>query len=97
MARDFIKVDKTQSAAIETPMLLSFISTYRLAMDQAARLKATMDHNTDGTVWTDIETLFGLPTGKGQTVYNLVAGSIGALNGTATDAGGKTLTEQVGG
>lgn len=97
MARDFIKVDRTQSAAVDAPMLLNYIATYRSAIDQAARLKARMDHNTDGTVWTDLESNFGLLSSKGQTVYNLVAGSLAALNGTATDAGGKTLTEQVGG
>lgn len=97
MARDFIKIDRTQSAAIDAALLLSYVNTLRSAYDTGVRVKAIMDHNTDAVVWTDIETLFGIPTGKGQTVYNLVSGSLGALAGTVQDAGGKTLTEQVGG
>lgn len=97
MARDFIKVDKTQAAAIKAQLLLNYVSTLQSAIEQGAAIKAIMDHNTDATVWTDIETLFGIPTGKGQTVYNLVAGSVGAIAGTVQDVGAKTLTQQVGG
>lgn len=61
-----------------------------------ARVLAIMGHNNDGTVFTDIDTLFGLPAGKGQTVFNLVNGSIGSMQGNFQVADAKTITEQVG-
>jgi len=96
MARDFIKVDATQTAATAAPLLKSYVSQLRLAYDTGKRIIAIMGHNNDGTVFTDIETIFGLPTGKGQTVFNLVNGSIGSMEGTFQVSDAKTITEQVG-
>jgi hypothetical protein len=45
-----------------------------------ARIKADMDQMTDGATYTKIETVFGLPTGKGATTYNLVTGALAELN-----------------
>lgn len=97
MARDFIKIDRTQSAAVESGLLLSYIATLRQAFELGVRTKAIMDHNQDGTTWTDLEALFGLPTGKGQTVYNFVNGSVGAMQNTFQNADCKNLPETVGG
>lgn len=55
-----------------------------------------MNHNNDGTTFTAIETLFGLPTGKGQAVFNMVNGSVGSMEGTFQVADAKNITEQVG-
>ncbi len=96
MARDFIKVDPTQSAATQAPLLLQYKNTLREAYDLGVKVQAIMTHNNDGTVFTDIETLFGLPTGKGQTVFNLVNGSIGSMQGTFQVADAKNLTETLG-
>lgn len=96
MARDFIKVDTTQAAATQAQLLKSYISSLRQAFDFGTRVLAIMGHNNDGTVFTDIETIFGLPAGKGQTVFNLVNGSIGAMSGNFQVADAKTITEQVG-
>lgn len=96
-ARDFIKVDKTQTAATQATLLLSYVSTLRSAFDLGTRILAIMGHNNDGTVFTDLETLFGLPTGKGQTVFNLVNGSIGSMSGTFQVPDAKNITETVGG
>lgn len=91
-ARDFIKVDLTNTAAVKASMLANYISSLRQTMDLGDRLKAIMDHNTDGTVFTDIETLFGVPTGSGGTVYNAVAGAVAGVK----SADAKTVTERIG-
>lgn len=93
MARDFIKIDPT---AAQGNLLKTYVSTLRQAYEIGGRVKAIMTHNNDAVVFTDIETLFGLPAGKGQTVFNLVNGSIGSMEGTFQVADAKTITEQVG-
>lgn len=97
MARDFIKVDKTQTAATQAQALLSYAVTLRSAYDQGVKILAVMGHNNDGTTFTDIEILYGLPTGKGQTVFNLINGSVGSMQGTFQVPDAKTITEIVGG
>ena len=49
------------------------------AKDQLLMLKNAMDQMIDGSDYTLMETAFGIETGKGQTVYNLVAGSVSEL------------------
>lgn len=97
MARDFIRIDRTQSAATQAGLLLSYTTALRQAYELGVKCKAVMDHNNDGTVWTDIEILFGIPTGKGQTVYNLINGSVGSMSGVFQVADAKNLTETLGG
>lgn len=96
MARDFIKIDTTNAGATQAGLLKSYVQTLRGAYEMGTRILAIMGHNNDGTTFTDIETYFGLPTGKGQTVFNLVNGSIGSMQGTFQVADAKTITEQVG-
>lgn len=48
------------------------------AANLAAQILNYMNQQTDGTTYTSIETQFGLPTGQGQTVYNLIAGLAGS-------------------
>lgn len=97
MARDFIKIDVSNTTvATQAGLLKSYISVLRQAYELGTRVKSIMNHNNDGTVFTDIETLFGLPSSKGQTVFNLVNGSIGSMEGTFQVSDAKTITEQVG-
>ncbi len=96
MARDFIKVDPTQSTATQARALLNYINTLASAIQQGKQILAVMGHNNDGTVFTDIETLFGLPAGKGQTVFNLINGSVGSFAGTFQVADATTITQSVG-
>lgn len=97
MARDFIKVDRTQSAATQASLLLSYVSALRQSYELGVKTLAVMNHNNDGSVWTDLETLFGLPAGKGQTVYNLINGSVGSMTGAFQVPDAKNLTETLGG
>ncbi len=98
MARDFIKVDRTTVTATQAASLVQYATatTLRSALEQGTKILAVMGHNNDGTVFTDIESLFGLPAGKGQTVFNLVNGSVGSMNGTFQVADAKTITETLG-
>lgn len=98
MARDFIRVNRANFATTATaaPLLLDYVNTLRRAYELGVKTKATMDHNNDGSNWTDLEALFGLPTGKGQTIYDLVNGSIGSMTGAFQVADAKNLTETVG-
>lgn len=96
MARDFIKVDHTQSAATQAPALKDYINTLTRAIQQGKQILAVMGHLNDGTVFTDIETYYGLPAGKGQTVFNLINGSVGSFAGTFQVADATTITQSVG-
>lgn len=96
MARDFIKINTQDTAATQASKLKSYITALREAYEQGKGVKAIMDHNQDGTTFTDIEVLFGLPTGKGQTVYDLINGSVGAMEGNFQVPDAKNLTERVG-
>lgn len=98
MARDFIKIDRTamNTTATQAQSLLTYVSLLRQAFDVGTRIKAIMTHANDGTVFTDIETMFGLPAGQGQTVFNLVNGSIGSMQGTFQVPDAQTITEKVG-
>lgn len=51
--------------------------------DDVRKFKEQLDNMTDGASYTEIETRFGLPTGKGQTFYNLWAGASAHLQSSA--------------
>lgn len=96
MARDYIKIIRTDSAATQASPMLEFLRNLRTTYEQGVKIKAIMDHLQDGTTWTDIETVFGLPAGTGHAVYDLVNGTVGAMNGTFQNNNAVTLTEKVG-
>lgn len=96
MAKDFINIDPTQSAATQARKLISYINAQRSAYNLGAEVIGIMGHNNDGIDFSKIEVLFGLPPGKGQAVFDLVNGSWGAMNGTFKVSDAKTITEQVG-
>lgn len=96
MAIDFIKIDPTQSAATQVQDLIQLknLSVQWLAL--ARKVLDVMGHMNDGTTFTSIETYYGLPTGKGQTVYDLVNGAFGATQSTFQNNQFQTLSESVG-
>jgi hypothetical protein len=96
MARDFIKIDVNAAGAIHSVKLKNFVNILRAAQDQGHLILDIMSHANDGTVFTDIETLFGLPTGQGQIVFNLVNGTLGSMTGTFQVADATTITSKVG-
>lgn len=97
MARDFIKIDRSNFAvATQAQVLLSYISVLRSAYDLGRKCKDIMIRNNDGTNFTDIEALFGLPAGKGQIVFDLVNGSIGSMEGSFQVDDAKEIIDRVG-
>jgi len=97
MASDFIQIDMSNLAvATQAQLLKQFVATLRNAYEIGGRVRAIMLHTHDGTVFTDLERLFGLPPGEGNAVFDLVNGSIGAMEGTFQNDDCKQITEQVG-
>jgi hypothetical protein len=96
MARTFIKIDTAAAGATHAGLLRSFVQQQRAAYELGARIRAIMGNNNDGTVWTDIESLFGVPAGKGDDVFDLVNGTVGAMEGTFQNSNGKSLGELIG-
>jgi hypothetical protein len=96
MARDFIKVDRTVVTATHATLLLEYVRALRNAYEIGTRVKAIMLHNHDGSNFTDIEALFGLPATKGQVVFDLINGSIGSMEGAFQVDDAKEITERVG-
>lgn len=96
MAKDYIKIDTTTNGALQAPLLKQYIAVLRQAYELGNRVKAIMTHNNDGSDFTPIEGLFGLPVNKGQTVFDLVNGSVGSMEGSFQVDDVKQLTEQVG-
>lgn len=88
---DFISVDRTVTTATHASLLLQYVSSLRQAFELGTRVKAIMDHTTDGGDFKKLETLFGIPEGQGQAIYELMNIVIEtSLKGT------QQLTERVG-
>jgi hypothetical protein len=85
---DYIKIDTTTTTGIHAGKLKQGIRQLRDAVDTLVFLRKLMEHMTDESDFTMIETLFGLEAGKGSIVYGLVNGAVGNAQ--------KNLTEQVG-
>jgi hypothetical protein len=93
---DYIKIDTSTTSAVEAGTLKNAIRQLEIAKQQLTSVINKMGHNTNGTVFTTMEGLYGLPAGSGQTVYDLVNGTIGAMNGTFQNNNSTTLIERVG-
>jgi hypothetical protein len=96
MARDFIKVDASKTTATYAAELLRYKELLRQAYDQGKKVLAVMGHLNDGSNFADIELLFGLAAGTGQTVFDLINGSVGSMEGTFQVSDAKTITERLG-
>jgi hypothetical protein len=83
MAVQYISIDSTKRLGSELRQAVN----YGAAFDQqVVKLKEIMETMIDGTDYSRLETEFGLATGKGETVYNLVTGA-------ATDVSGTNITQ----
>jgi hypothetical protein len=76
MAINYITVDRNRQQGGE---LLSVIENLRYYQDKLRQEKEKMENMTDGVTYTAIETQYGIATGKGDEVYNLVAGATAEL------------------
>jgi hypothetical protein len=76
MAVQYISIDSTKRLGSELRQTVNYGTSFEQQLD---KLKDIMDTMIDGTDYSRLETDFGLATGKGETVYNLVTGSLTAL------------------
>ena len=77
MAINYITVDRaTKSLGAD---FYALVDAMRIQADKLRQVKEIMDNMTDGATYANIETQFGIPTGKGQTTYNLVAGAVAEI------------------
>ena len=93
MAKVFTKIEGN---TVQANMLRAFVQQQRAAYELGVRLRAIMSNSNDGSDFTDISTLFGVPTNKAQSVYDLINGTIGAMEGTFQNSNGKSLGELIG-
>ena len=60
--------------------LASLVESQNNIIATMRKIKSQMDNMTNASDWTVIEAQFGIPAGKGQTVYNLIAGALSELD-----------------
>lgn len=73
MATTYIATNTTRRLGAD---LRQAVHALKEARSDFRELKATMETMIDASDYTLLETEFGLPTGQGQTVYNLVSGAL---------------------
>jgi hypothetical protein len=95
---DFIRINPnvTPDAFFYGSKLVNLTQQLRATIDLLDQLKAIMDHQNTGVNFATIEATFGLPSGSGQTVYDLLNGTSLALRGTAQNNNAMSLIDRVG-
>jgi hypothetical protein len=100
MAADFIKIDRNDNAAPFAGEIISAVAQLRTAQDTLLKIQAKgfrmFDTVPDPDDFSVFETNYGIPTGSGQTVFNLVNGTVIALAGTGQNANAQELINRVG-
>lgn len=81
MANNYIAIDTTKRLGNR---LRRCVDITREALSLLNEIRDIMDESNDGVDYGTIEAQFGLPTGKGLTAYNLVAGARSAVQAAAT-------------
>lgn len=98
MPKDFIRANPslTPEAAFYASKLVATSKSLRSVMDQLEEMLAVMTHSNDGVDFSQIEGLFGLAAGKGQTVFDLVNGTLLALKGQGQNSNALSFIDRVG-
>ena len=82
MASNHIPIDTSKRLGVR---LRRCVDLTRELLGLLAETKAVMEAQIDGTDYAAVEAQYGLPAGKGQTTYNLVAGARSAVNVSAVN------------
>ncbi len=95
---DFIKIDRTTSTAVFSNKLVAIGPELRRVMDKLEEIQQMGYHmfSGDPPVFTVFESNFGVPPDSGQTVFNLVNGTLLALRGEAQNSNAIDLINRVG-
>lgn len=96
MAADYIKITRNDSNAPFAGEIISAVSALRDALQQLEKIQAKGFRMFASTDFTVFQTNYGIPTPNGQTVFDLVNGTVGALKGTLTNANALELLARVG-
>lgn len=96
MAIDFITISLASPEATQAAELKNWIAIMRQVYEMGERIKDKMVHMQDGANFAELEKRYGIPAAQGQTVFDLVNGSIGAMEGTFQNSNCVTITERVG-
>ena len=89
MAKDYIQIADAKEKGNQLTRNIAQLRVISLAIEH---LRDIMLHNIDGTDRADMEVLFGIPTGDGEAVYNLVNTTVTQLNHSDV----QTLFDRVG-
>jgi hypothetical protein len=98
MAADFIPIDRTDSTAVFSNKLVALAPELRRVIDKLEEIQQ-MGYRmfvADPADFTMFESLFGIPTGQGQTVFNRVNGALLAIKGEAQNANAIELINTIG-
>lgn len=95
MSIDFIPINQNLNGATQAIALKNAISIGAQFYQQMSAIRNQMTHMEDGTTFTAIETYFGLPAGQGQTVFNLINGAVGVIEGSFQNNNIQTLIQSV--
>lgn len=96
MAADFIKINRGNAAAVFSQDLVQLPQQLRALVDRLKKVRETGFRMFDGSDFTVFEENYGIPTGQGQTVFDLVNGILNALDGTAQNANAEEFMDRVG-
>lgn len=80
MAVNYIRITTTNTKGGE---VITLVDAVERAFNNLPTVVEQMNALIDGSNYTALETNFGVPTGQGQTFYNLVVGLSTALNTSA--------------
>lgn len=98
MANDFIKLNRASAPAVFVNDLVNLPRELRAWVDKAEKIR-DMGYRmfvADPVDFSAFETNYGIPTGSGQAVFDLINGTLGALAGTMQNANAEELMNRVG-
>lgn len=101
MVADFIELKRTDTAAVFVSEILAYRASIATALAQGDAIKNKMAHMFNDSIpqaidWTMLERLYGIPTGKGQAVWDMINGSQGAMRGTMQNNQCENLVKMAG-
>ena len=96
MAVDFIPITVGSNMQSQAQQLKNLTLQVTQVYMQTVSLRNLMTHMNDGVDFSQLEKQFGLPTGKGQEVFDLLNGAANAMDGTMQNNNIKTITEKLG-
>lgn len=98
MAADYIKIDRNNTAAPFAGEIISAVAQLQQAQQTLLKIqgKGFRMFTTSPDDFSVFETNYGIPTGQGQTVFNLINGTVMALKGELLTANAQELINRVG-